>query len=94
MIGSYDSVLAKCLVAVPRPTGCSPTPNWSSCGNVSAAGSEQQWCKCSCVWTALLCCAGFGIQEHIDLGIKYDPSTGIYGELPCMLWGQGRVLFP
>jgi ribosomal protein L5 len=24
---------------------------------------------------------GFGINEHIDLGIKYDPSTGIYGEL-------------
>jgi hypothetical protein len=24
--------------------------------------------------------AGFGITEHIDLGIKYDPSTGIYGE--------------
>ncbi|URE13149.1 ribosomal protein [Musa troglodytarum] len=24
-------------------------------------------------------CFGFGIQEHIDLGIKYDPSTGIYG---------------
>merc|ERR1712228_121687 len=22
---------------------------------------------------------GFGIQEHIDLGIKYDPSMGIYG---------------
>ena len=22
---------------------------------------------------------GFGIQEHIDLGIKYDPTTGIYG---------------
>ncbi|EFA75138.1 S60 ribosomal protein L11 [Heterostelium album PN500] len=22
---------------------------------------------------------GFGIQEHIDLGVKYDPSTGIYG---------------
>ena len=22
---------------------------------------------------------GFGIEEHIDLGIKYDPSTGIYG---------------
>lgn len=22
---------------------------------------------------------GFGLQEHIDLGIKYDPSTGIYG---------------
>uniref|UniRef100_A0A2K5ZKT5 Large ribosomal subunit protein uL5 n=1 Tax=Mandrillus leucophaeus TaxID=9568 RepID=A0A2K5ZKT5_MANLE len=22
---------------------------------------------------------GFGIQEHINLGIKYDPSIGIYG---------------
>lgn len=22
---------------------------------------------------------GFGIQEHIDLGIKYDPSIGIFG---------------
>merc|ERR1711981_1547869 len=22
---------------------------------------------------------GFGITEHIDLSIKYDPSTGIYG---------------
>ena len=22
---------------------------------------------------------GFGINEHIDLGIKYDPTTGIYG---------------
>merc|ERR1712027_88534 len=22
---------------------------------------------------------GFGIQEHIDLGIKYDPNIGIYG---------------
>jgi large subunit ribosomal protein L11e len=22
---------------------------------------------------------GFGIQEHIDLNIKYDPSIGIYG---------------
>ena len=28
-------------------------------------------------------CFGFGISEHIDLGIKYDPSTGIYGE--CFL---------
>ena len=25
---------------------------------------------------------GFGISEHIDLGIKYDPSTGIYGARP------------
>lgn len=24
-------------------------------------------------------CFGFGIQEHIDLGLKYDPATGIYG---------------
>ena len=22
---------------------------------------------------------GFGISEHIDLGLRYDPSTGIYG---------------
>ena len=22
---------------------------------------------------------GFGIQEHIDLNIKYDPGIGIYG---------------
>merc|ERR1712159_909796 len=22
---------------------------------------------------------GFGVTEHIDLGIKYDPTTGIYG---------------
>merc|ERR1711869_186440 len=22
---------------------------------------------------------GFGILEHIDLGVKYDPTTGIYG---------------
>ena len=24
-------------------------------------------------------CFGFGIQEHIDLGLKYDPFTGIFG---------------
>lgn len=24
-------------------------------------------------------CFGFGIQEHIDLGMKYDPDTGIFG---------------
>ena len=22
---------------------------------------------------------GFGIEEHIDLGLRYDPNTGIYG---------------
>lgn len=27
---------------------------------------------------------GFGITEHIDLGIKYDPSTGIYGAPPAL----------
>ena len=25
---------------------------------------------------------GFGIQEHIDLGIKYDPSTGMSKSAP------------
>lgn len=39
-------------------------------------------------YNVFFCCAwlivvsgnfGFGIQEHIDLGIKYDPSIGIYG---------------
>eukprot|EP00005_Dracoamoeba_jomungandri_P005189 CAMPEP_0174260624 /NCGR_PEP_ID=MMETSP0439-20130205/10128_1 /TAXON_ID=0 /ORGANISM="Stereomyxa ramosa, Strain Chinc5" /LENGTH=176 /DNA_ID=CAMNT_0015344907 /DNA_START=51 /DNA_END=581 /DNA_ORIENTATION=+ len=24
-------------------------------------------------------CFGFGVDEHIDLGLKYDPSIGIYG---------------
>jgi large subunit ribosomal protein L11e len=30
---------------------------------------------------------GFGISEHIDLGIKYDPAIGIYGMdfYACML---------
>ncbi|KAJ1500133.1 60S ribosomal protein L11 [Coelomomyces lativittatus] len=32
---------------------------------------------------------GFGITEHIDLGIKYDPSIGIYGmDFYCVM---GRV---
>ena len=33
---------------------------------------------------------GFGISEHIDLGIKYDPSTGIYGECcgGIVVWGR------
>jgi hypothetical protein len=48
-----------------------------------------------CVMTegsSVTCCCfalpGFGINEHIDLGIKYDPSTGIYGEL----WWQLQLL--
>ena len=24
-------------------------------------------------------CFGFGIKEHIDLGLRYDPYTGIFG---------------
>jgi hypothetical protein len=32
---------------------------------------------------------GFGINEHIDLGIKYDPSTGIYGE---RAWASQGIL--
>jgi large subunit ribosomal protein L11e len=36
---------------------------------------------------------GFGINEHIDLGIKYDPSTGIYGMDFFVVLGRrgGRV---
>merc|ERR1740128_887216 len=49
---------------------------------------------------------GFGIQEHIDLGIKYDPGIGIYGMDFYVVLGrpgynvahkrrrQGRVGFP
>ncbi|KAL3894932.1 MAG: hypothetical protein SGCHY_004991 [Lobulomycetales sp.] len=49
---------------------------------------------------------GFGIQEHIDLGIKYDPSIGIYGmDFYCVMGrpgfrvarkkrAHGRVGFP
>merc|ERR1712071_191169 len=34
---------------------------------------------------------GFGIQEHIDLGIKYDPSIGIYGlDFYMVLTRQGN----
>jgi len=33
---------------------------------------------------------GFGISEHIDLGIKYDPSSGIYGmDFFCQLARPG-----
>jgi len=36
---------------------------------------------------------GFGIQEHIDLGIKYDPTSGIYGMDFFVVMGRagGRV---
>merc|ERR1712187_976066 len=33
---------------------------------------------------------GFGISEHIDLGIRYDPSSGIYGmDFYCQLGCPG-----
>eukprot|EP00818_Percolomonas_sp_WS_P000007 CAMPEP_0117451080 /NCGR_PEP_ID=MMETSP0759-20121206/8813_1 /TAXON_ID=63605 /ORGANISM="Percolomonas cosmopolitus, Strain WS" /LENGTH=177 /DNA_ID=CAMNT_0005243649 /DNA_START=38 /DNA_END=571 /DNA_ORIENTATION=+ len=36
---------------------------------------------------------GFGIQEHIDLGLKYDPSVGIFGMDFYVVLGRrgGRV---
>jgi len=34
---------------------------------------------------------GFGISEHIDLGIKYDPSIGIYGmDFYCCMTRPGH----
>jgi len=37
---------------------------------------------------------GFGIQEHIDLGIKYDPSIGIYGlDFFVVLGRQGKLYY-
>lgn len=36
---------------------------------------------------------GFGISEHIDLGIKYDPAIGIYGmDFYCCMWVQPPLL--
>jgi len=35
---------------------------------------------------------GFGIMEHIDLGLKYDPSTGIYGmDFYCVMKRAGGM---
>ncbi|CAN3377377.1 large ribosomal subunit protein uL5A [Diutina rugosa] len=36
---------------------------------------------------------GFGVQEHIDLGIKYDPGIGIYGMDFFVVMGRagGRI---
>ncbi|ROT37206.1 ribosomal protein L5 [Sodiomyces alkalinus F11] len=34
---------------------------------------------------------GFGISEHIDLGIKYDPGIGIYGmDFYCCMTRKGE----
>merc|ERR1719473_2674858 len=38
---------------------------------------------------------GFGINEHIDLGIKYDPSIGIYGlDFYCVMARTGGQRVP
>merc|ERR1719454_2159911 len=38
---------------------------------------------------------GFGIDEHIDLGIKYDPSIGIYGlDFYCVMGRAGGTRVP
>jgi large subunit ribosomal protein L11e len=35
---------------------------------------------------------GFGIDEHIDLGIKYDPGIGIYGmDFYCVMGRRGGL---
>ena len=36
---------------------------------------------------------GFGIQEHIDLGIRYDPSIGIYGMNFFVVLGRAGQYF-
>jgi len=36
---------------------------------------------------------GFGIQEHIDLGIKYDPAIGIYGMDFFVVMGRPGILY-
>lgn len=47
----------------------------SSCGSLRVGPSVlDSSCSQECVPRS-----GFGINEHIDLGIKYDPSSGIYG---------------
>lgn len=38
---------------------------------------------------------GFGIQEHIDLNIKYDPGIGIYGSMfpfPLLCFASSRYV--
>ena len=49
---------------------------------VSCAIANCKWKAMSAPWATCELCAGnfgFGITEHIDLGVKYDPSTGIFG---------------
>lgn len=36
---------------------------------------------------------GFGINEHIDLGIRYDPSIGIYGMNFFVVLGRAGKFF-
>lgn len=35
---------------------------------------------------------GFGTQEHIDLGIKYDPSIGVYSLDFCEVLEKPRFI--
>merc|ERR1712077_42783 len=39
-------------------------------------------------------CFGFGIQEHIDLGIKYDPGIGIFGMDFYVVLGRSAFSVP
>ena len=48
--------------------------NFSETGNFGARSSARD-----ALLPRLIPTSGFGINEHIDLGLKYDPSTGIYG---------------
>ena len=41
--------------------------------------SRRFFSICSFIYYYILGNFGFGIDEHIDLGIKYDTSTGIFG---------------
>ena len=37
-------------------------------------------------------CFGFGITEHIDLGLKYDPATGKFQTVEMLLAGLQHLL--
>ena len=62
--------------------------NFSETGNFGAhravAGVDERSRRTALRAVLTFCSAGFGINEHIDLGLKYDPSTGIYGA--CSRW--------
>lgn len=41
---------------------------------------------------SVFCLQGFGVTEHIDLGMKYDPSTGIFGKCHCVLTQKRKII--